>query len=181
LALTQPFLNRIQHINTFRTFCNKHFGTSLGPKKIYSEWSQYSIFKMRSKHKKHSVLNSVKHWLSDYVLLAFAEILRACNIYTTAIRTGCWKGYIIYPYRLWLWKNWYGFIINCSLNDELNQYSSPFQVKFILDLTYTTMKIFFILLSRLKSHTKVMPFPHFSIRTFFSIVLIFSTSDCLTD
>jgi hypothetical protein len=34
LALTQPFLSRIQHINPFWTCCNKHFGTLLGPKKI---------------------------------------------------------------------------------------------------------------------------------------------------
>jgi hypothetical protein len=33
-ALTQPFLNRIQHINRFWACCNKHFCTSFGPKKI---------------------------------------------------------------------------------------------------------------------------------------------------
>jgi hypothetical protein len=33
LVLTQPFLNRIQHINAFWTCCIKHFSTSLGPKK----------------------------------------------------------------------------------------------------------------------------------------------------
>jgi hypothetical protein len=31
--LSQPFLNRIQHINPFWTCCNKLLGTSLGPKK----------------------------------------------------------------------------------------------------------------------------------------------------
>jgi hypothetical protein len=32
--LTQPFLNRIQYETPFGTCCYKHFGTSLGPKKI---------------------------------------------------------------------------------------------------------------------------------------------------
>jgi hypothetical protein len=42
LVLTQPFFNRIQHINQFWTSCNKHFGTSLGQKENYSKWSKYS-------------------------------------------------------------------------------------------------------------------------------------------
>jgi hypothetical protein len=42
LALTQPFLNQIQHLNPFWTCCNKHFSISPGPKINYSKWSKYS-------------------------------------------------------------------------------------------------------------------------------------------
>jgi hypothetical protein len=47
LALTQPFLNRIQHVNPFWNCCNKHYGTSLGKKKIFKLEAIFNVAILR--------------------------------------------------------------------------------------------------------------------------------------